>query len=71
MVDFDYELTDPPKIDSSEATDTALNWGGYALVIGAVIAIAGVARQSIAPLFEQALEALPGINTGGGGGLQL
>lgn len=68
MVKFDGDLTNPPSISTSDATGTAKDWAGYAVVAGMAFAVLGIARTTVQPTLESALSMIPGVQTEGQAG---
>jgi len=49
MVSFNADITDPPKISSSDAKGTVMGWVGYVVVAGMMFVALGIAQNVIAP----------------------
>lgn len=72
MVSFNADLTNPPKVSSSDPGGTAMDWVGYIVVAGLAFVALGIASNVIAPLVGNVLPLDSGeggvtVSTNGGG----
>lgn len=73
MPQFDADPTDPPSIDTSDLSGSAMDWLGWMLVVGVMLAMFAASQATVTPVARSVLGMIPGIETGGSddGGLQL
>lgn len=66
MVTFNADLTDPPKVSSSDMSGTVKMWIGYVVVAGMAFVALGLAQNLIAPTVGNLL-GMVGLQSGEGG----
>jgi len=66
MVTFRGNLTDPPKVSTSDLSGTVKGWVGYVVVAAMALVAFGVAQNVLTPMLSNVL-GMVGINSGEGG----
>lgn len=63
MVTFRGDLTDPPKVSTSDPSGTVKAWAGYAVVAAMAAVVLGFAFNSLAPMLGNLLSIIPGFSS--------